>query len=72
MDDEQLIVWGGAWHPTNPKSYPRFCIVTYRGRVYISRDEVPANTSITDKHWVQLTNVYAMMYQDSMNGGEGA
>ena len=35
MDDEQLIVWGGAWHPTNPKSYPRFCIVTYRGRVYI-------------------------------------
>lgn len=72
MDDEQLIVWGGAWHPTNPKGYPRFCIVTYRGRVYISRDEVPANTSITDKRWVQLTNVYAMMYQDSMNGGEGA
>lgn len=26
MDGEQLIVWGGAWHPTDPKSHPRFCV----------------------------------------------
>ena len=61
MNDGQLIVWGGAWSATNPKSYPRFCIVTYRGRVFISRDEIPANTSITDERWVQLANVYTMM-----------
>lgn len=35
-------------------------------------DEVPANTSITDKRWARLANVYAIMYQDSINGGEGA
>lgn len=63
MDDEQLIVWGGAWHPTNPKSYPRFCIVTYRGSVFISREEIPANTSVTDERWMQLANVYTMMHR---------
>ena len=67
MNDEQLIVWGGAWNATNPKSYPRFCIVTYRGRVYISRDEIPANTSITDERWVQLANVYTMMHHKEAN-----
>lgn len=61
--NEQLIVWGGAWHAQNPKSYPRFCVVTYRGRVFISLDEIPTNTSITDEHWVQLANVYTMMYR---------
>lgn len=60
---EQPIVWGGAWHPTNPKSYPRFCIVAYRGRVFISREEIPANTSITDERWMQLANVYTMMHR---------
>lgn len=66
MDDEQLIVWGGAWHPTNPKRYPRFCIVTYRGRVFISREEIPANTSITDELWMQLANVYTMMHREEV------
>lgn len=61
--DERLIVWGGAWHAQNPKSYPRFCVVTYRGRVFISLDEIPANTSITDERWVQLANVYTMMHR---------
>ena len=59
--DEQLIVWGGAWHARNPKSYPRFCVVTYLGRVFISREEIPANTSITDERWMQVANVYTMM-----------
>lgn len=58
---EQLIVWGGAWHARNPKGYPRFCVVTYRGRVFISREEIPADTSITDERWMQLANVYTMM-----------
>lgn len=61
--DEQLIVWGGAWHARNPKSYPRLCVVTYRGRVFISLDEIPTNTSITDDRWVQLANVYTMMHR---------
>ncbi len=61
--NDQLIVWGGAWHARNPKSYPQLCIVTYRGRVFISRDEVPAGTSITDERWEQLANVYTMMYR---------
>lgn len=61
--DEQLIAWGGAWHARNPKSYPRFCVVTYRGRVFISLDEIPNNTSITDERWVQLANVYTMMHR---------
>ena len=68
MNDEQLIVWGGAWNATNPKSYPRFCIVTYRGRVYISRDEIPTNTSITNERWVQLANVYTMMHRSKEVG----
>ena len=59
--DEQLIVWGGGWDARNPKSDPRFCVVTYRGRVFISREEIPANTSITDGRWMQLANVYTMM-----------
>lgn len=62
MDDEP-IVWGGAWHARNPKSYPRACVVTYRGRVFISREEIPANTSITDDRWMQLVNVYTMMHR---------
>ena len=62
--NEQLIVWGGAWHARNPKSYPRFCVVTYRGRVFISRDDVPAGTSITDERWMQLANVYTMMHRN--------
>lgn len=61
--DEQPIVWGGAWHAQNPKSYPRFCVVTYRGRVFISREEIPANTSITDKRRMQLANVYTMIHR---------
>ena len=59
---ESLIVWGGAWHARNPKSYPRFCVVVYRGRVFISREEIPANTSVTDERWMQLANVYTMMH----------
>ena len=59
--DEQMIVWGGAWNARNPKSYPRFCVVTYRGRVFISREEIPANTSITDERWMQVANVSTMM-----------
>lgn len=59
--DEQLTVLGDAWHARNPKSYPRFCVVAYRGRVFISREEIPANTSITDERWMQLANVYTMM-----------
>lgn len=61
--DEQLIVLGDAWHARNPKSYPRFCVVAYRGRVFISREEIPANTSITDERWMQLANVYTMMHR---------
>jgi hypothetical protein len=61
--DEQLIAWGGARHARNPKSYPRFCVVTYRGRVSISREEIPADTSITDERRMQLSNVYTMMYR---------
>lgn len=64
--DEQLVVWGGAWHARNPKSYPRLCVVTYRGRVFISREEVPANTSITDDRWMQLANVYTMMHREEV------
>ena len=45
------------------KSYPRFCVVTYRGRVFISREEIPANTSITDDRWIQLANAYNMMHR---------
>ena len=61
--DEQPIVWGGAWHARNPKSYPRLCLVTYRGRVFISLDEIPTNTSITDDRWVQLASVYTMIHR---------
>lgn len=32
-------------------------------RVFISREEIPANTSITDDRWMQLANVYTMMHR---------
>ena len=30
-------------------------------RVFISREEIPANTSIADERWMQLAKVYTMM-----------
>lgn len=60
--DEQPIAWGGTWHARNPKSYPRFCAATYRGRVSISREEIPANTGIADERRMQLASVYTMMH----------
>ena len=61
--DGQLVVLGDAWHARNPKSHPRPCVVAYRGRVSISREEIPANTSITDERWMQFVDVYTMMHR---------
>lgn len=61
--DEQPIVRGGAWHARNPKSHPRFRVVTYRGRVSIPREEIPADTGITDERRMRLANVYTMMHR---------
>lgn len=58
---DYTISWGGAWCSKRPIARPRFCVVTYRGRVYISTREVPAGVSINDReHWRKICNVYEL------------
>ena len=38
-------------------------LIVWGWRVSISREEIPANTSITDERWMQLANVYTMMHR---------
>lgn len=60
--DGQPTVWGGARHARNPKGRPRLRVVTYRGRVPISRGEIPADTGIADERRMRLANVYTMIH----------